>query len=56
MDFGPRWRLCGIALARETARDMTSRLRARSAWTLVDDRLQLAAEQRPTSVTLQVTP
>jgi hypothetical protein len=55
MDFGHRWRLGGIVLTHKSARDITSALRARPSWSLVDDRLQLAADQRVTTVTLQVT-
>jgi hypothetical protein len=55
MDFGHKWRLSGIVLAQKSARDITNALRARTSWSLVDDRLQLAADQRVTTVTLQVT-
>jgi hypothetical protein len=55
MDFGHKWRLGGIVLTQKSARDITSALRARTSWSLVDDRLQLAADRRVTTVTLQVT-
>jgi len=34
---------------------MTNTLRARDVWDVVDDRLQLAADQPATTATLQVT-
>ena len=55
LDLGMKWRLTGITVVQKTARDMTNMLRARDVWDLVDDRLQLAADQPPTTATLQVT-
>jgi hypothetical protein len=56
LDLGMKWRLAGVTVVQKTARDMSNALRARDVWDLVDDRLQLAADQPPTTVTLQVTP
>ncbi len=55
VDLGTKWRLTGIVVMQKSARDMSNRLRARTVWDLVDDRLQLSSQQPPTSIALQVT-
>jgi hypothetical protein len=55
LDLGMKWRLAGVTVVQKSARDMTNLLRGRDAWDIVDDRLQLAADQPATTATLQVT-
>jgi hypothetical protein len=55
LDLGRKWRLTGVVVVQKSARDLTNALRATDMWDLVDDRLQLAAEQPATRATLQVT-
>ena len=55
LDLGMKWRLSAVTVVQKSARDMTNALRARDVWDVVDDRLQLAADQPATTATLQVT-
>lgn len=54
VDLGVKWRLTGVVAVQKSARDISNWLRSRTVWDLVDDRLQLGAEQAATDAVLEV--
>jgi hypothetical protein len=54
LDLGNQWKLDGVALTREPARDLYNAFRTSADWDLVDDRLQPARDGAATNVTLEI--